>query len=199
MITRRAATGIVLAGGRSSRFGSDKLAVQLDGRPLLHHAIEAVGLVCAEVLVVVGPDGAPDLPHIPGTDLRLVRDPEPLGGPLVGLGAGLAAASYSVALAVGGDMPRLEAAVLVLMLDAVGSAEAAILDVAGGRLQTLPMALRVEPARTAHERIREAGGRSLRQLLDELDLSRIPVATWRALDAPGSTIIDIDRPSDLPS
>ena len=47
---RRDATGcdrvtvaaIVLAGGRSSRFGRDKLAEPVDGRPLLDHAIDAV-------------------------------------------------------------------------------------------------------------------------------------------------------------
>ena len=33
-------TGIVLAGGRSSRFGSDKMAVDYRGRPLLFHAID---------------------------------------------------------------------------------------------------------------------------------------------------------------
>ena len=199
MIMQRAATGIVLAGGRSSRYGSDKLAVELDGRPLLHHAVAAVGLVCREVLVVVAPHETPDLPGPAGFEVRVVHDPEPFGGPLVGLGAGLAAAFHPIAVVVGGDMPQLAPAVLVLLLDAVGSAEAAILEVAGDRLQTLPMAVRVESARAAHERILEAGGRSLRQLLEELDLSRIPVATWRALDAAGSTILDIDRPSDLPS
>ncbi|MEO8463216.1 MAG: molybdenum cofactor guanylyltransferase [Chloroflexota bacterium] len=199
MIERRAATGIVLAGGRSSRYGSDKLAVEWDGRPLLHHAVNAVASVCREVLVVVAPDETPDLPGTADVVVRVVHDPEPFGGPLVGLGAGLAAASHPIALVVGGDMPRLSAVVLELLLDAAGSAEAVILEVAGDRLQTLPMAMRVEPARTAHERVREADGRSLRQLLDELDLSRIPVATWRALDASGSTILDIDRPSDLPS
>ncbi len=199
MISRRAATGIVLAGGRSSRFGSDKLAVELDGRPLLHHAIEAVASVCREVLVIVAPGETLNQPRTAGVEVRVVHDPEPFGGPLVGLGAGLAAASHPIALVVGGDMPRLSAAVLELLLDAAGSAEAAILDVAGNRRQTLPMALRVEPARTAHERVRETDGRSLWQLLDELEVSRIPVATWRALDASGSTILDIDRPSDLPS
>jgi molybdopterin-guanine dinucleotide biosynthesis protein A len=42
--------GAVLAGGRSSRFGSDKAMAMLDGRPLIDHAI-AAGPHCAAVVV----------------------------------------------------------------------------------------------------------------------------------------------------
>ena len=41
--TTEGATGIVLAGGRSTRFGSDKLAAIHRGIPLLHHAVPASG------------------------------------------------------------------------------------------------------------------------------------------------------------
>ncbi|HXG40949.1 MAG TPA: NTP transferase domain-containing protein, partial [Candidatus Limnocylindrales bacterium] len=54
---RGRATGIVLAGGRSSRFGRDKLAERLDDRPLLAHVVERVARACREVLVVVPPGG----------------------------------------------------------------------------------------------------------------------------------------------
>ena len=60
---------LVLAGGASSRFGSDKLAATLDGRPLLHHALEAVAAVADRIVLVVAP-GAP-LPSVsPNVDDR---------------------------------------------------------------------------------------------------------------------------------
>jgi molybdopterin-guanine dinucleotide biosynthesis protein A len=37
--------GIVLAGGRSTRFGSDKLAASLDGVPLVRRAVDALAAV----------------------------------------------------------------------------------------------------------------------------------------------------------
>lgn len=48
---------IVLAAGRSQRFGpADKLAAQLHGRPLLHHALEMLnGLDFAQKIVVCQP------------------------------------------------------------------------------------------------------------------------------------------------
>ena len=41
-MTARRVTGLVLAGGRSSRFGRDKLAERIDGRTLLDSAIDGV-------------------------------------------------------------------------------------------------------------------------------------------------------------
>ncbi|MDP9330797.1 MAG: nucleotidyltransferase family protein, partial [Actinomycetota bacterium] len=50
---------MVLAGGSSSRFGSDKLSAPYRGVPLLHHAVLRLAEVCGEVLVVIGPEGTP--------------------------------------------------------------------------------------------------------------------------------------------
>ena len=108
-------TGIVLAGGRSLRFGGDKLAIAIEGRPLLHHAIGGVAAVASEILVVVAPGAEPALPADLAVPIRLVHDPEAFGGPLIGLGAALAAA-HPLAVVVGGDMPRLVPAVLVRLL-----------------------------------------------------------------------------------
>ena len=111
------ATGIVLAGGRSTRFGADKLAARIDGRPLLHHAILAVASVADEVVVVIGSDGArPSLPTDADVPVRVVRDAIAGRGPLAGLAAGLEAAHGSLALLVGGDQPWLSPAVLAELL-----------------------------------------------------------------------------------
>ena len=45
----------MLAGGRSTRFGTDKLAAELHGLPLLHHPVLRLAEVCAEVVVVIAP------------------------------------------------------------------------------------------------------------------------------------------------
>ena len=48
-------TAIVLAGGRSSRFGSDKLAARYGDSTLLARAVSGVAPVSTEVIVVVAP------------------------------------------------------------------------------------------------------------------------------------------------
>ena len=192
-------TGIVLAGGRSSRFGSDKLAADLDGRPLLHHAIEAVAAVAPEVIVVAAPGVEPPIPVALETRVRVVHDPQPFGGPLVGLMAALSVVERSIVLVVGGDMPQLVPAVLSRLVATVGPDRRAVLLEVPGRLQPLPMALDVAAALAARMAILDRGGRSLRELLLELGAVSIPAPVWLSLDPGGVTIVDIDRPGDLGS
>ena len=190
-------TGIVLAGGRASRFGSDKLAAELDGRPLLHHAIEALAAVAAHVVVVAAHGAAPSIPTALAYRVRVVHDPEPFGGPLVGLVAALSAVETPVALVAGGDMPRMVPAVLYRLAGAVDPERRAVVLEVPDRVQSLPMALAAAAALAAGAEILERGGRSLRELLVELGVTSIPAPVWLSLDPAGATIVDIDRPADL--
>jgi molybdopterin-guanine dinucleotide biosynthesis protein A len=72
--------GAVLAGGQSSRFGSDKALAELDGRTLLARAVEALQAQC-DAVVVVGREDAP-VPTLPDR-------PRPGMGPLGGIAAAL--------------------------------------------------------------------------------------------------------------
>jgi len=190
-------TAIVLAGGRSSRFGSAKLAAELDGRSLLDHVIEAVAAVASETIVVIAPTGPP--PRLP-SGVRIVRDRDAFGGPLAGVAVGLEVATGEVALVVGGDMPRLRPRVLEAMLAALGTAgnaPAAVVLEADGDPSPLPAAIQVEPARIAIMAALASGRRSLRALLDGLAVHAVPEEEWRGLDSAGDTLVDIDRPEDL--
>ncbi|MDQ3493617.1 MAG: NTP transferase domain-containing protein [Chloroflexota bacterium] len=199
------ASGIVLAGGRSSRFGRDKLAEPLDGRPLLHHAIRALASVCTEV-IVVAPAG--DLSLALPTDLpvplRVVTDRTSFGGPLLGLAAGAAAAEEWWLVVAGGDMPGLEPAVLRAMLRAVagrpgdrnGAGQAASLEL-DGIGQRLPLALHRGAAAAAAGDLAASGERSLGALLEALDVRLVPETHWRRLDPTARTLHDVDVPADL--
>ncbi len=193
-MTRRRVTGLVLAGGRSSRFGSDKLVARVDGRTLLVNAIDGVTPASVEILVVGAPEATPNLPRGVG----LVHDPVAFEGPLAGLAAGLQAAHEAIVLIVGGDMPSLVGAVVESMLVELDQAdvEAVVLE-HDGRARPLPLALRREPALTAATALLARGERRLRTLLDALTTRVIPEATWRALDPDARTVRDVDTPDDL--
>jgi molybdopterin-guanine dinucleotide biosynthesis protein A len=193
-MTGRRVTGLVLAGGRSSRFGRDKLAEHIDGRTLLDSAIDGLTPASTEILVVAAPDAAPDLP----AEARLIHDPIAFQGPLAGIAAGLGAAHESIVFVVGGDMPTLVGAVIdsmLVALDAPG-VEAVVLE-HEGRARPLPIALRREPASAAADRLLADGERRLRALIETLEATVIAEATWRALDPYGMTVRDVDTPADL--
>ena len=72
--------GVVLAGGKSSRFGSDKALAELDGHTLLERAINALSASCDKVVIAGRDSGpAPTVPDWPRADM----------GPLGGIAAGL--------------------------------------------------------------------------------------------------------------
>jgi molybdopterin-guanine dinucleotide biosynthesis protein A len=184
---------IVLAGGRSSRFGRDKLAEPIDGIPLLDHAIAAVRSITEDVVVVAAPDADPPVPE----GVTLVRDARPFEGPLAALDAGLAASPVERVIVVGGDMPTLVPAVLARLLAALDEdATAAILEVDGPRA-ILPLALTCQPARSAVRHLLETGERRLGAVLDVLEVRVVPAAEWRREDPDGRTLRDVDTPSDL--
>ena len=188
--------GIVLAGGTSTRFGSDKLRASYRGRPLLHHAIERVAEVSDDVVVVMSPKAdRGDLP----AGARLAHDSTEGEGPLAGLHAGLLAAVRSdVAIVVAGDMPDIPSAVLKTLIDAVdpGGADAAALVVAG-RPAPLPIALRTWPAADAVHTLLHAGRRRLGDVIDAMAAAVIDEERWTALDPERRSVFDVDEPTDL--
>ncbi len=193
-----AVSGIVLAGGRANRFGRDKLAEPLDGRPLLHHAIDAVGAVADEVIVVVAPD-SPD-PPLPAlrVPIRVVRDPIAFGGPLVGLLAGLEASFGTRAVALGGDMPSIPPLLLDRLVDGLANREFDIVALVDGDLpRSLPIALRVSTAIPAARGLRDGGEASIRALFRVLRVLALGQDLWRDVDPDGGWRRDIDRPADL--
>ena len=201
-------SAIVLAGGRSSRFGSDKLAADLDDTTLLGATIAALAEVVDDV-VVAGPRLPADWQSADPSRIALVHDTEPFGGPLVALENVLARAAPEaddVAIVVGGDMPWLIPDVLRAMLDRLtddSAAAAVILErehdrpSPGGPRQVLPLAVRLEAAKGAAREAVEAGQRSMWALLDRLAVVELPAATWRALDPEANTLLDVDTVADL--
>ncbi|MGZ8528747.1 MAG: molybdenum cofactor guanylyltransferase [Candidatus Limnocylindrales bacterium] len=196
--------GIVLAGGRSSRFGRDKLAEPIHGEPLLWRPIRAlVAAGCAGIVVVIGP-GAREaaLPPELGSIVRFARDPEPYGGPLVGLRAGLAAGEADRVLVAAGDQPGLRPELLRLLRAAAGDvpgrpAAVVLVDSAGIR-RPLPCGLDRRLALAAAEGLLAAGERRLRAVFDQLEVVAIQPSAWLPLDPDAEWTRDIDAPGDLP-
>ena len=186
---------IVLAGGRSSRFGRDKLAEPIDGRPMLDHTVDAIRAIATEIVVVAARDGVLVLP----AGVTVAHDAQAYEGPLAGLATGLAGLEPAVdrIVVVGGDMPTLVPAVLRRMIDRLEGHDLAVLaDDVGPR--PLPMALRRSRAGPAVERLLGSGERRLRALFSDLDVVVLEPAMWRADDPSGQTLRDVDLPDDLP-
>ncbi len=111
-------TVLILAGGRSSRMGRDKVWLDLDGMPL-------VELVARRLLPLAGEfifssndpfrfDALVGRLPVPAF---VAADHYQNAGPLAGLHAGLRAAHYNVVFAVATDMPFVSHSLVTAMID----------------------------------------------------------------------------------
>ena len=104
----RDATVVVLAGGRSTRFGGDKRAALLGGADLLGRALATARAVTPNVLLSAAPGEAAVL----GGRAPVVEDAVGGAGPLAGIVAGLGAATTELCAFLPADAPRIPADLL---------------------------------------------------------------------------------------
>ncbi len=190
-----ALAGLLLAGGRSSRFGSDKALAVVDGTTLLSRAVACLRGVCDGPVVVASGDGA----SRPGVGDRQVADRIADAGPLSAIAAGLAdlgdEADRVAVLAV--DHVAPSPTLLRLLADQPGSWDVA-LAVVGGRRQPLHAVWSSATAPALAAAV-DAGERSVLRWLDGRDaVVELDEATLGGAGILPTSIRDVDRPADLP-
>lgn len=114
-------TGILLAGGQSSRMGSDKAWLEFEGKPIIEHVINRVRPLCSELYIV-----ANDRVAYEPLGLPIISDVFPGKGPLGGLYSGLLAAPRHHCLAVACDMPFLNVSLIEYMMSLAPSYDVVI-------------------------------------------------------------------------
>jgi molybdopterin-guanine dinucleotide biosynthesis protein A len=111
----------ILAGGRARRFGGrDKTRLAVDGRSMLERQCDVLR-ACVPRIFLVGYRGAVPV----GSSVTPIADRTPDRGPLGGLDAALAAADDAV-LAIACDMPNLDPALLLHLIDQLADADAVV-------------------------------------------------------------------------
>jgi len=149
------AAGIVLAGGRSSRMGRPKAALEWHGSTLLRRVSGVVGRAVGGPVIVVRAPGQ-ELPPLPA-DVRVVEDAREGRGPLQGLAAGLAAArdEADAAYASSTDVPLLHPRFVRRVVDALEEDVDVVLPEVGGFPQPLAAVYRTELADVVERLIAE--------------------------------------------
>lgn len=119
----RSVPGIILAGGSSRRFGADKRAAKLDGKPLIAHAFESLSAVANPVYLSVGSAAmASEAEALLKTRDRSrtsglsIVDVLPDRGPLGGIYAALNLLDADWILVLATDLPRVTPRTLKLLL-----------------------------------------------------------------------------------
>jgi len=164
------AAGLVLAGGRSSRFGSEKAVALLAGTPLLTRLVSELSGACEAVAVSARPgSGAAALARSMGIE-TLADDAAHAKGPLAGLVAGLGWArgrGFDRLVTLPCDTPLVGYREIVALLMGMGDAPAAYAATRDGP-QPLCAVWRTELERGLSLRLAAGEHPSVRQLLAEI-------------------------------
>jgi molybdopterin-guanine dinucleotide biosynthesis protein A len=160
-------TGVVLAGGRSSRFGTDKAFARLGGCTLLERALAGVAAVCDDLVVVA----------------------------VAGIVAGLRAARRSRALVVAVDMPCLREDVLRLLAAAAPEADV-VAPVVDGRPEPLCAVYATRAAEPMAEALAR-DVRKITDAFAGLTVRWVEESALRALDPELRSFWNVNRPDDL--
>lgn len=139
----RAACAVVLAGGESRRFGSDKALAQFRGEPLVRRLVRTLRAAGFAQLAIVAKDVLKYEPFADPT--ALVPDVYPVQTPLAGLEAGLRASLHPLVFACAADMPFAADEPLIDALTAAIEGHDAAVPHAGGSLQPLCAMWRRDP------------------------------------------------------
>jgi molybdopterin-guanine dinucleotide biosynthesis protein A len=179
----------ILAGGKSSRMGSDKAFLQLNGRTLLEDALSRARAVVDNIHLVG-----------PGEKLQafgpVVEDLYPDRGPLGGIHAALSASDAELNLMLAVDLPFVEARFLRLLIEQASACRATVtLPRIHGRWQPLCAVYRKAFQPIAEQALRR-GQNKIDALFSQLTVRTIEEPELRDLAFEPAMFDNLNTPED---
>ena len=183
-------TGVVQAGGKSTRMGGQpKALIQLGGRSIVERVVAALTPVVDDLLVVTN---APELYAFLG--LPMVADVYPDHGSLGGIYSGLRAAG-EIAFTVACDMPFLHPEIVRLVIARAGEGDVVIPRV-GEQLETMHAAYGKACLPPIEERLR-AGRLKIVGFFDRVRVVEIGEAEVVRFRDPAVAFMNVNTPDEL--
>jgi len=119
-------TAIILAGGKSRRFGGDKALLEINGCRVIETIVEKCRTLFSEILISTGERPDFDIPY-----LRNVQDVYKGIGPLGGIHAGMRESANEVCFVTACDMPNFQLPLVKKLLDVSDRYDAVVLKTGG--------------------------------------------------------------------
>ncbi len=191
----RPLTGVVLAGGRSTRMGSDKAFLEVDGKAVLSSLVESILPHCAGGVTVVRRGHDQVMPPLPeGT--RVVEDLLPDNAALGGLYTGLALAETPFVFLAACDMPKLNPALVEWLRTLPPKGADVLLPVANDREQPMH-AIYGHRCLGAMKEALLSGELAMGRWYGSMRVERIRSDRWREVDPEGASFINVNTQEEL--
>ena len=184
-------TGIILAGGRSSRMGTSKAFVKFHGVSMLERMIQIVATVCDDAIVI-----ASQGQRLPKIDVTVYRDKIPHQGPLGGILVGLGKAKNDICFLTSCDMPLLKPEIITFMSRLLTKEFDCVVPEANGYLNPLCAVYRRGILPTLVREF-EIGRRSACGLVRKLRTKIVSRVQWSKVAPNGLSFENVNTPRQL--
>jgi molybdopterin-guanine dinucleotide biosynthesis protein A len=190
-------SAVILAGGVGSRLGKEKSLIEFGGRPLIQWSVEKLALLVEDVVVVArGPEQAGLLEDlIP--DASIACDSVSGYGPVAGLAAGMELARNEYVLAIGCDLPFLNADVVNILFEQAQGWDAAVPMRENGMIEPLHSVYKRDALHSACQNAIEHGERKIRLPLSMLRVKYVAVELLKNPDPELLTFFNLNTREDL--
>ena len=184
-------TGVIQAGGRSTRMGGEpKALLEVGGRRIIERVLAAIAPAVDDVLIVTN---TPDLYAF--LERPMIPDAFPDHGSLGGIFSGLAAAKGDAVFTVACDMPFLHQEVARLVVSRAGEADVVIPRV-GDMLETMHASYAKTCLPAMEARLRE-GRFKIIGFFPDVRVVEIPEADVARHRAPDVLVMNVNTPDEL--
>jgi molybdopterin-guanine dinucleotide biosynthesis protein A len=193
-------SAIILAGGSSKGFTSDKGILELGNKPLINYVIDAVEGLVEEVIVVTSSQAQADsyLKLVSSKKVRFVVDVCKSKGPLVGALSGFEAANGEYSALLRFDSPFISPEVLSLLLDCCIGKAAAVPRWTSQEIEPLHAVYNTKQALQATKESLAEDGSDMQTMVEKLHGVRyISTMVIEQLDPDFKTFFYINTPLDL--
>jgi molybdenum cofactor guanylyltransferase len=177
----------ILAGGRATRLGGDKVSATLGGRPLISYPLEAAHAANAEIVIVAKPTT-----ELPQVEVQVLHEPPEPVHPLCGIVTALNRADDRPVLVIAADMPFLTGELLAWI---EGLEEPLAVPAHGGRLH--PLLGRYDPSLLDPLKAAMKAERALQEAVSELSPRVIERDELERFGDPERLLFNVNTPEDL--
>lgn len=186
-------TGIILAGGLSTRLGQPKSEIVWLGRSLIAHVADRLRRVTGEVVAVARAEQESSIWPV---DRVICDDPDQPAGPLRGIVAGLRGVQSTYAMICSCDSPLIDPRLCTALREQISHGHCAVVPVWKGWLQPLA-ALYAVSAVGALSHILRQGEHSPNRALSRLSILTLSEEACRRIDPYGLSFLNFNTMEDL--
>ena len=183
------ATGLILAGGKSSRMGQDKSLLPFAGETMLQRAVAELRPEVEEILIVGNQQKKYGIP-----DTREIADIFPGMGPLAGIHAGLSAAASDYVFVAACDMPYFDGRLARFLIDQAPGYDAVVPQI-GNFLEPL-FAVYAKTCLPHIQACLENNIRTAYAFYPMVKVNFVPEALIRRIADPQKTFFNVNTPED---